>query len=223
MNRTIARLCAALLGVGLLSVAAPALAHVSVSSTDAAPGGFGKVVFRVPTESEKASTTKVVVTLPKDTPLAFVNAGTKPGWKVEVTKEKLDRPTKVGDFTLTEAVRTVTWTSTDGGTPPEQFDEFALSGGPLPDAKEMVFTAEQTYSDGEVVDWDEVQKGDAEPEYPAPALALVSAPVDESRSTTSAAQPAAPDGGAAPWLAAVALVVAAVALVVAMRENRRRA
>ena len=96
MTRNFARLGAALMAAALVAVAAPASAHVTVSSTDAAQGGFGKALFRVPNESDTASVTKVVVTLPTETPFAFVNAGTKPGWTVDVAKEKLDEPTKTG-------------------------------------------------------------------------------------------------------------------------------
>ena len=38
------------------AVAVPAAAaHVTVSSQDAAPGGYGKLTFRVPNESDTAS------------------------------------------------------------------------------------------------------------------------------------------------------------------------
>jgi uncharacterized protein YcnI len=222
MNRTIARLSAALITAGLVGIAGPAFAHVTVSSTDAARGSWGKAVFRVPTESETASTTKLVVTLPKETPFAFVSAQTKPGWKVKVEEEKLDKPTKVGDFELTKAVRTITWTSTGDGIPPSQFDEFALSGGPFPDVESISFTAEQTYSDGTVVTWDEVQKGKTEPEHPAPMLTLTD-PNAHAHADAAAANES--DGGTDTgiWLGGAALVVAAAALVVALRENRRRA
>lgn len=230
MNRTIARLLAALLTVALVGIAGPASAHVGVSSTDATQGAFGKAVFRVPTESETASTTMLVVTLPKDTPFAFVSAQSKPGWKVIVKEDKLDRPTKVGGFELTKAVRTITWTSTGDGIPPSQFDEFAISGGPFPESEKMSFTVDQTYSDGTVVSWSQVQKGDSEPEHPAPTLTLAQ-PVGDGDGSSGAAVAAEDDGsdtgiwpgGAALVVAAVALVVAAVALVVALRENRRRA
>jgi uncharacterized protein YcnI len=226
MNRTIARLSAALVTVALVGIAGPAFAHVTVSTTDAAQGGFGKAVFRVPTESETASTTKLVVTLPKDAPFAFVTAQSKPGWKVTIEEAKLDKPTKVGEFELTKAVRTITWTSTGNGIPPSQFDEFALSGGPFPEADTIAFSAEQTYSDGEVVAWDEVQKGDTEPEHPAPTLSL-SQPVDEAdgaggeheHEDSASSEP----DNTGRWLGGGALAVAAVALVVALRENRRRA
>jgi uncharacterized protein YcnI len=219
MTRTIARLSAALLAAALVAVAAPASAHVTVSSTDAAPGGYGKVTFRVPTESDTASTTKLVVTLPADTPFAFVTAGAKPGWDVEMTEAELDEPTKAGDATLTKAVRTVTWTATGDGVAPGQFDEFSLSGGPFPDADEIVFAAEQTYDDGEVVDWAQVPAGEAEPEHPAPTLAL-SAPVDAAATDDASSS----ETDALPrWLSGGALVVAAAALLVALRQNRRRA
>ena len=226
MNRTTARLSAALITVALVGIAGPAFAHVSVSSTDAAPGGFGKAVFRVPTESETASTTKLVITLPQDTPFAFLNAQTKPGWKVTVKEAKLAKPTKVGDFELTKAVRTVTWTSTGAGIPPSQFDEFAISGGPFPDAGKIAFTATQTYSDGKVVAWDQAQKGDTEPEHPAPTLTLQQ-PVDETSGDSSAYSSELAmtydHDNTARWLGGAALAVAAVALVVVLRENRRRA
>lgn len=220
MNRTTARLSAALLTAALVGIAGPAFAHVSVSSTDATSGGFGKAVFRVPTESETASTTKLVVTLPEDAPFAFVSAQSKPGWKVTIKEAKLAKPTKVGDFELTKAVRTITWTSTGTGIPPSEFDEFGISGGPFPDTDKIAFSAEQTYSDGKVVAWDQVQKGDTEPEHPAPTLALTQ-PVDDT--ADAAAVQKDEDSNTGVWLGGAALAVAAVALVVVLRENRRRA
>ncbi|MET0450114.1 MAG: YcnI family protein, partial [Aeromicrobium sp.] len=194
MTRTIARpraaktLGAALITTVLVAVAAPASAHVGVSSTDAAKGGFGKVVFRVPNESDTAATTKIVVTLPAETPFAFVSAGAKPGWKVDVQKTALDQPTKSGDYELTEAVSTITWTAEGGGIPVGQFDEFAISGGPFPDADSISFAAQQTYDDGEVVDWDQEQTGDEEPEHPAPTLSLAEPADGGQRSTTTDAE-----------------------------------
>lgn len=224
MNRTIARLSAALITAVLVGIAGPAFAHVNVSSTDATQGGFGKAVFRVPTESETASTTKLVVTLPEATPFAFVTAQSKPGWKVTIEEAKLDKPTKVGEFELTKAVRTITWTSTGDGIPPSQFDEFAISGGPFPKADKIAFTAEQTYSDGTVVAWDQEQKGKTEPEHPAPTLTLAQ-PVEDSAASQSehTHEDKSESDNTGRWLGGVALAVAAVALVVALRENRRRA
>ena len=154
-----------------------ASAHVTVSSPDAKPGGYAKLVFRVPSESDTASTTKLVVSLPKDRPFSSVGAQVKDGWKVVKTTEKLPAPVKVGDVTLTEAITTVTWTAATGGVPPNDFDEFALSVGRIPEGVDSLnFPAVQTYSDGEVVKWEEIAKDGADkPEHPAPSLKLTTA------------------------------------------------
>ena len=168
-------------GVVLLG-ALPASAHVTVSSTDAAPGGFGKLVFRVPTESDTASTIGVTVNLPADTPFAFVSVKPKPGWSVKSTTTKLDEPVTVGDYNLTKAVSKVTWTAQQGtDIAPGEFDEFEISAGPFPEgADSMSFPAVQTYDDGEVVKWSQpAVEGEEEPELPAPTLELASAAADE--------------------------------------------
>lgn len=219
MSRHFARLCAALLLTAFVLTASPASAHVTVSSPDAAAGGFGKVVFRVPTESDTAATTKIRVTLPEDTPFAFVSAQPKPGWTVDVKKVKLDEPIESHGTTLSEAVRTVTWTTAGGGIRPGEFDEFALSLGQFPEVKTLTFASEQTYDDGEVVAWDEPTEGDEEPEHPAPTLELAAAD-DEGGS----AAPKQDSGdGLARGLGGAALVAALVGLFLSLRQNRQRA
>ena len=145
-----------------------------MSSPDAAPGGFGKVVFRVPTESDTASTTELTVTLPSKTPFAFVSTKPVSGWTVGTTERTLDEPVKAEGFTLTKAVATVTWTATGKGLGPGQFEEFELSVGPFPEnVDELSMPATQTYSDGTVVEWDEPTPASGEePEHPAPTLDL---------------------------------------------------
>lgn len=219
---------AALTAVALLAV--PAAAHVTVSSPDAAREGYGKVVFRVPTESDTAATTKLVVTLPADTPLTFVTAQPKPGWDVEVEKGDLPEPVDVGGTEITEAVRTVTWSTDGDGIQPGEFDEFAISGGPFPDAEDVTFSAEQTYSDGEVVAWDQVAEGDAEPDKPAPVLTLLAASADGHGGSHAAGDAeatsaeASDDGSSLPTIASIAaLVLSVVALALALRQDRRRA
>ncbi len=223
MSRPFARLCAALLTATLILVAAPASAHVTVSSPDAAAGGFGKVIFRVPTESETAATTKVRITLPADTPFAFVSAQTKPGWKLDVREAELSEPLDVEGSTITKAVRTVTWTATGDGIVPGEFDEFALSAGPFPEVRSLTFAAEQTYDDGEVVAWDEPAKdGAEEPAHPAPVLTLPAAsdgkhtPASGDRTGGDTSDPIARGLGGAALVGAIAVAV------MVLRENRRR-
>jgi len=180
----------------VLVVAAPfAGAHVEVSSPDAAPGAeSAKLVFRVPNESDKASTMIFAVKLPADTPFAEVSAQAKPGWDVATTTKKLSPPADVDGFKLSEMVSTVTWTATgDTGIAPGEFDEFALSVGPVPDdASSLSFPATQWYSDGTTVEWNQPQPpGADEPEHPAPTLELTAA----TDATGATASPAASDSG----------------------------
>lgn len=173
-----ARLLAAgaLCAVGApLLLAGPASAHVTVNSASAAKGGFAKLAFRVPTESETASTTKVEVTFPAGQPLAFVSVRPNGAWVPTVEKAKLATPIKTEGGEVTEAVSKITWTG--GSIKPGEFDEFEVSAGPLPTTvDELVFKAVQTYSDGSVVRWiDEETPGGAEPEHPAPTLHLTAA------------------------------------------------
>jgi uncharacterized protein YcnI len=211
------RLAAVLAGALAVVVltAVPAAAHVTVSSPDATPGGFGKLVLRVPTESDAASTTKVQVQLPADAPFAFVSTKPHRGWTVATTERKLAHPITAEGFTLSKTVATVTWTASgaSAGIGPGEFDEFELSLGPFPsDVDTLSFSTTQTYSDGTVVTWDQPSvAGQDEPENPAPTLELAA--------VTQAPDAIAPathsSDSTARWLAATALVVAAAALVLA--------
>lgn len=174
-----------------------ASAHVTVSSPDAKPGGYAKLVFRVPTESDTTSTTKLTVTLPKEHPFAHVGVQVKAGWKVTKAEQTLATPIESGDSTISKAVATVTWTAAANGIPANEFDEFALSVGKLPEGvNSLSFPADQTYSDGEVVRWNEprVESGD-EPKHPAPVLKLVAAQTSQTgQSGQSPSAPAANNG-----------------------------
>ncbi|HEU4346855.1 MAG TPA: YcnI family protein [Actinoplanes sp.] len=174
-----------------LAIAAPAAAHVSVSSTSAVQGGYSTVTFKVPNESDQASTTKLEVTLPAEAPVASVSVRPVPGWTAVAEKSKLAKPLEAHGTQITEAVSKVTWTASgDAAIKPGQFQTFDVSMGPLPQAPQMVFKALQTYSDGTVVRWiDEPTTDGSEPESPAPVLKLAAAAGDAG--APAAGQPAA--------------------------------
>jgi periplasmic copper chaperone A len=191
--RLLARgLCTAAIGTcAVVLPALPAAAHVTVQPETATQGGFSAVTFRVPTERDNASTTKLEVTFPADQPLAFFSVKPHPGWTYRVQKAKLPKPVKAGSRTVTEAVSRVTWTASGpaAAIKPGEYDEFSASVGFLPKADQMVFKAVQTYSSGEVVRWiEEAAEGAEEPEHPAPVLALEPA---ETADVALAANPAA--------------------------------
>ena len=170
---------------GVVALAGPAFAHVTVQPGNAQQGAYTAVDFRVPNESDTASTVKLEVNLPLDHPLASVRTLPLPGWTATVEKAKLDKPIKVHGNDVNEAVSKITWTA-DAGTKiaPGQFQEFRVSLGPLPaDTESMAFKTLQTYDNGDVVRWiDETKAGQPEPAKPAPVLALTKAPAAASAS-----------------------------------------
>lgn len=156
-----------LLGSGLAS------AHVTVNPSAVTAGSYPELTFRAPNEQAKANFTKLVVHLPAAHPLGSVSPRSIPGWSITTTTGKLDTPIVTDDGTTTEYLSSITWTATDGGIAPEQYQDFAVSAGEMPESGPLIFTVDQTYSDGTVVHWNEMTKpGAAEPEHPAPVLQI---------------------------------------------------
>jgi len=219
---------AALLTV--LASAGLASAHVGVSSPDASAGGYGKVVFSVPNESDTANTVKIRIQIPTDPPFASVSVQPVPGWTASTTKTPLDPPVTDDDGNkVTEAVSVVEFDAEGGGIAPGQFQEFALSAGPFPDTASLAFPVVQTYSDGSESAWIEPSlEGQAEPEHPAPVLSLTAdtagAAPSSADTATAAHEHAATTGqpaGVALFLAILALVVAIAGVVLGLRATRR--
>jgi uncharacterized protein YcnI len=172
--------------IGALALSAPASAHVTIDPEQAKRGGYARVVFRLPNESETASTVKLEVHLPESQPLSSVRTSPIPGWVIEVTKTKLATPIESYGSKITQAITKITWTaaSPDAQVKPGQFMDFPVSLGKLPDADQMVFKALQTYSDGNIVRWIEEKTGAEEPENPAPVLGLVADVASVATATT---------------------------------------
>lgn len=199
-------------------LAAPASAHVTVSSASAVPGGYAKMTFRVPNEKDSAQTVKLEVVLPADNPIASVSVKPVPGWTAQMEKTKLATPVKSGDREITEAVTKITWTASAGAAVgPGQFQEFDVSAGPLPKVDQLVFKALQTYSDNDVVRWIEVPNGGDEPAHPAPVLKLAAAPAP----VPAAEAPAASGSGLAMGLGAAGLIAGLAGLVLGLLAYRR--
>jgi uncharacterized protein YcnI len=194
-----------LLGGGLAS------AHVSVNPATAAPNGYTELTFRAPNEQAKANFTKLVVHLPAAHPLGSVSPRPLPGWSITTSTAKLAKPIVTDDGTTTEYLASVTWTATEGGILPEQYQDFAISAGQLPASGSLTFTVDQSYSDGTVVHWDEATKaGAAEPEHPAPVLTIAA----DSKSSS--------DDSTALGLSIAALALGVIAVALAGLGLRRR-
>lgn len=204
----------------LAGTIAPAAAHVTIQPAEAEAGSVAVVAFRVPNERDNASTTKVRVLMPEDQPVGSVRTTPVPGWRVETRTRTLDEPIEMYGEEVDEVVSGVTWTATGDGIGPDQFEDFELNLGPLPESGEMVFSAIQSYSNGEEVAWNEVAVDDAtEVENPAPVLEIVPAAAEAAEGTEGTGD----TGSTATWslvASLVALVLAAVALVVSLLRRR---
>lgn len=167
-------LAAVVAATTLMSVGV-ASAHVTVVPSSAPKGGFQILSFSVPNE-EDANTVAVEITVPTKNPIAFVSVKPMTGWTITTEKTTLAKPVKSGDGTVTEAVSKITWTG--GEIKPGEFDLFTISAGPLPTkGKSIAFPTTQTYSDGEVVTWNQpTPPGGEEPESPVPTLTLTKVP-----------------------------------------------
>ncbi|MCX7523011.1 YcnI family protein [Microbacterium sp. STN6] len=188
-TRPLAATLTAAVAATALALAAPlaASAHVRVNPDSAEPGGYATLTFKVPTESETASTTALEVDLPTATPFGSVSYQPVPGWTTKIVTTTLDKPVKTSNATITEAPTKVIWTADAASAiAPGQFQQFTISVGPVPDTGNIMLPAHQTYSDGSVVDWDQPTPASGnEPEHPAPTLYITDAPPAE-------ASPAAP-------------------------------
>jgi uncharacterized protein YcnI len=168
------RVLALTAGVALavLLAAVPAGAHVTIQPGVAKKGSFSVFSFSVPNESSTASTVKLEITFPTDSPIPFVSVQPIPGWTWSADKTTLAKPVKTDDGTITEAVSKLTYSG--GAIAPGEFQLFTISAGPLPtNTKAIEFKVVQTYSDGTVSRWiEDTPKGGPEPENPAPVLKL---------------------------------------------------
>jgi uncharacterized protein YcnI len=225
----LAALAAATMGLLVLSVPA-ALAHVSVTPSTAEPGSTAELAFRVPNEEAHAATTRFTVQIPTDHPIAQLLAKPIQGWKVTVHTIRLTKPLVTDDGTFHTVVSQVTWSG--GRIEPGQYQDFALSADPLPEAPTtLVFKALQGYGNGDVVRWIDVpQKGQPEPEHPAPEVTIERTAAGTADSmpgmTDNGATSEASDGSSGEGVARVALGISIVAALLAggsLLRSRRSA
>ncbi|HEX3647673.1 MAG TPA: YcnI family protein [Pseudonocardiaceae bacterium] len=210
-------------GVLVLAGAGIASAHVSAHSPDnPAKGGDAEIVFRVPDEEDNANTVRVQVNFSTTSPITDADIKPVAGWTAQPADMTLPKPVNMDNEIVTTALKSITWTAAPGGgIAPGQFQEFAISVEGLPDnTNELLMPAVQTYSNGDVVNWNQpTVAGQAEPEHPTPHLALAAAASDDGAPAVSDATSAAPSAaaasssdGTARWLGGAGLVVAALAL-----------
>jgi uncharacterized protein YcnI len=190
--------------VVLLGLAGPAAAHVTPTPSEAPAGGFAAITFRIGhgCEGEGGDTNKVEIQLPDGVESATPQA--IPGWEASVDDSG-----------------PVVVTFEGGPLPTHEYLEFGVSLQ-LPDTpgETALFPVIQTCESGEEIAWiEETVEGEAEPESPAPAVAITEATGDGHGGTEAApgAEEAVPtdlatEDGGSDTLAIVALVVGVLGL-----------
>jgi uncharacterized protein YcnI len=230
------------LGLGVAS------AHVTVAPASTTEDGYSQLTFSVPNESETAGTDKLEVQLPTEQPFTSVRVKPVEGWTAQVVTGTLPEPVTTADgATLTEGPLSVVWTADPGAEiSQQQYQTFSISVGRLPEAGTTVMLpATQSYTDGEVVAWDEeTVEGAEEPEKPAPSFVTTAAEEGEGAhgahggAPTASTEPAEPiaaeqaatstdstssSAAAAGWAGLVAGLLGLAAGVTALARTRRKA
>ncbi|HEX6872856.1 MAG TPA: YcnI family protein [Micromonosporaceae bacterium] len=204
----------AVCAVATLGLAGPAAADVTVHPTVFSPGDDGWLTFRVSNGGRAALTTRVEVFLPEADPVGSVAVRPVPGWTVTIVKRRYDSMMKTGRLSeLVEYVAQITWTALDRASAiqSDEFQEFPVLIGHLPERDRLIFRTIQGFSDGSVIDWYETASDHRTLAYPAPVLSrATSRPAGSGGAGVDTAGPAAgpATAGALPALPAVAALLA---------------
>ncbi|MEW1943731.1 YcnI family protein, partial [Pseudarthrobacter sp. NPDC080037] len=115
--------------------------------------------------SPTAKTSKLEVSLPTDTPFTSVSVKPVEGWTAQVITTDLPKPVTVSGTTVTKAPTSVVWTADEAHQLGQnQYQSFSLAVGTLPvEGTKVTLKAVQTYTDGNVVNWDE-ESAEGQPE-----------------------------------------------------------
>jgi uncharacterized protein YcnI len=197
--------CAVLLVCSLL-LAGIARAHVVVYPQASTQGSYEKFTVRVPSEKD-VPTVKVEVKFPVDA-VAISRFEPKAGWNYQISKD--------ADGKVTGVV----WTTTGEGLSATEFGEFNMQGKVGDTATAITWKAYQTYKDGSVVEW----TGAADSKTPASVTTVLAKPAgaaaDSHGATTGHAASANSGSSNTPlYLSITAVVLAALALIMAMRKR----
>jgi uncharacterized protein YcnI len=180
--------------VAVAALAGAAFAHITLTPGSAPQGSATELTFRVPNEEAKAATVEIQLKIPTSQPIAQLLVKPVPGWQIAVETVTLAKPLVTDDGSFSTAVSEVTWSG--GKILPGQYQDFSVSADPLPTGVgQLAFKAIQTYSNGDVVRWIDVQQsGQPAPDHPAPVLTLT--PPGASGDTSGSGQaPAAAGSG----------------------------
>lgn len=191
--------------IALTVMAGQALAHVTLRVDNNTAGGYAVYTVRVPNESAEAGTVRVEIRMPEGFTASRYEP--EPGWDITLEDDLLI--IEGGEIGINE------------------FMDFRFQARNPEEPGTLTFEAIQTYSDGEVVEWVELEE---EAERPAPTVELVAAPEEEATEEASEGESESADAGSddrsdgnGPVYAAMALgALGLVAGVGGLVSSRRR-
>ncbi|PJN87782.1 YcnI family copper-binding membrane protein [Bacillus sp. mrc49] len=208
----------------LFIFAGSANAHVTVKPSSSAPEAWETYSIKVPVEKD-TPTTKVTLKVPEG--VTFESYEPVPGWKVTTEGDKDGR------------VKTVTWEATGEGISAGQFQQFSFIAQNPKEETKVAWDAFQYYKDGEIVEWsgDEgsalphsvtqisvAPKADAESAdhgHEDEAASDDSKATDNSKDTATAEDKSNGNETLIITLSVIALILSLVALIAALRKNKR--
>lgn len=167
---------ATLAGGALILAATPAAAHVTLEKEEAPAESAYKAVLRVGHGCEGHPTTAIRVRIPEG--MIAVKPMPKPGWTIEIKKEKYQRPYDYFGEELTEGVTEISWSGSE--LPDDYYDEFVFRGRltELEPGTMLSFPIVQECTEG-VHRWIEIPAAGQEPDEldePAPQLTIIELP-----------------------------------------------
>ena len=116
---------------GVLAVATPAFAHVTLEVSRAPVGASYKAVLRVPHGCGAAATKVLKVQVPEG--FIGVKPMPKAGWTLATVTAKYARTYEANHAQISEGVREISWSGP--GLPNDQYDEFVFVGTLASDLK----------------------------------------------------------------------------------------
>ena len=141
---------AATVAAGVLGLAAPAAADVTVSPPGVPQGSGQNLAFTV-TNTGASPITRVKLVLPPELPVAEVYPLSVDDWAPQIEQKKLDAPLNAihGGQPVTETAASITWIAMPGkALPPGRSADLTVAMGPMPTTSTtMSFAVQPTYAD----------------------------------------------------------------------------
>lgn len=153
-------------------LAASAMAHTALEYPVATAGQAYKATFKIGHGCGESPTRQIVVDIPAG--VQGAKPMPKPGWQLEVTREKLAKPYTSHGRVVSEDVARITWTAktAEDMLPNAHYDEFVLTGT-LPMRPGMLYWPVQQVCAQGRHDWTDIPRPGQKPgelQSPAPAL-----------------------------------------------------